>query len=78
MAKKDKGDGEAKPGGPKKLIIIGAAVAVLLAGGTGAGVFMMTKGDKASAAEATPTPTLTPGRSPRWTPSASTSPTGTT
>ncbi|WP_380176273.1 flagellar basal body-associated protein FliL [Kineococcus sp. DHX-1] len=61
MAKKDKGDGEAKPGGPKKLIIIGAAVAVLLAGGTGAGVFMMTKGDKASAAEATPTPTLTPG-----------------
>jgi flagellar FliL protein len=63
MAKdKTKGDGEAKkPGGAKKLIIIGAAAAVLLAGGTGAGVFMLTKGDSASAAEATPTPTLTPG-----------------
>ncbi|MBB2899641.1 flagellar FliL protein [Kineococcus radiotolerans] len=63
MAKKDKtaGDGEAKPGGAKKLIVIGAAAAVLLAGGTGAGVFMLTKGDTAAAAEATPTPTLTPG-----------------
>jgi flagellar FliL protein len=51
MAKKDKGEGEAKPGGPKKLIIIIAAGAVLLAGGTGAGVFMLTKGDTAAAAE---------------------------
>ncbi|WP_432511013.1 flagellar basal body-associated FliL family protein [Kineococcus sp. SYSU DK001] len=61
MAKKDKADGEAKPGGAKKLIIIGAAAAVLLAGGTGAGVFMLTKGDTAAASEATATPTLTPG-----------------
>ncbi|WP_432544559.1 flagellar basal body-associated FliL family protein [Kineococcus sp. SYSU DK002] len=61
MAKKDKADGEAKPGGAKKLIIIGAAAAVLLAGGTGAGVFLLTKGDTAAASEATPTPTLTPG-----------------
>ena len=63
MAKKDKtkGEGDATPGGAKKLIIIGAAAAVLLAGGTGAGVFMLTKGDSAAAAEATPTPTLTPG-----------------
>ncbi|WP_432564115.1 flagellar basal body-associated FliL family protein [Kineococcus sp. SYSU DK003] len=50
MAKKDKGDGESKPGGMKKLIVIGAAAAVLLAGGTGAGVFMLTKGDTAAAA----------------------------
>lgn len=61
MAKKDKADGEAKPGGAKKLIIIGAAAAVLLAGGTGAGVFLLTKGNTAAASEATATPTLTPG-----------------
>ncbi|PRY18207.1 flagellar basal body-associated FliL family protein [Kineococcus rhizosphaerae] len=61
MAKKDKAEGDAKPGGAKKLIVIGAAAAVLLAGGTGAGVFFLTKGNSASAAEATPTATLTPG-----------------
>ena len=62
MAKdKTKGDGEAKPGGKKKMIIIAAGAAVLLAGGVGGGVFMLTKSDSASAAEATPTPTLTPG-----------------
>jgi flagellar FliL protein len=61
MAKKDKGDGEAKPGGRKKLIIIVAAAAVLVAGGAGGGVFLLTKGDSASASTATPTPTLTPG-----------------
>lgn len=62
MAKdKTKGDGEAKPGGKKKMIIIAAGAAVLLAGGVGGGVFFLTKGDSASAAEATPTPTLTPG-----------------
>jgi len=61
MAKKDKGDAEAKPGGAKKLIIIGAAAAVLLAGGTGAGVFILTKGDSASAAETTEEEHLEPG-----------------
>ncbi|WP_328291712.1 flagellar basal body-associated FliL family protein [Kineococcus sp. NBC_00420] len=62
MAKdKTKGDGEAKPGGKKKMIIIAAGAAVLLAGGVGGGVFFLTKGDSASAATATPTPTLTPG-----------------
>jgi flagellar protein FliL len=61
MAKKDKGDGEAKPGGAKKLIIIGAAAAVLLAGGTGAGVFILTKGDSASASTTTEEEVLEPG-----------------
>lgn len=63
MAKKDKSkvEGEAKPGGPKKLIVIGAAVAVLLAGGTGAGVFLMTKGDTAAAAETHEEEVLVPG-----------------
>ncbi|MEZ0166041.1 flagellar basal body-associated protein FliL [Kineococcus sp. LSe6-4] len=61
MAKKDKGDGEAKPGGAKKLIVIGAAAAVLLAGGTGAGVFVLTKGDSASAADTKAEEVLVPG-----------------
>ncbi|MEZ0493744.1 flagellar basal body-associated protein FliL [Kineococcus sp. TBRC 1896] len=61
MAKKDKGDGEAKPGGAKKLIVIGAAAAVLLAGGTGAGVFFLTKGDSAAAAGTTQEEHLEPG-----------------